>query len=370
MNDRQLTRLPGSRGGELQMFVKKVAIVAAALLLLLLLWKVRRIIVLIFISAVIAAGIAPAVRRVQVLVRLYTRRKLRRGSAVLLVYLPFLATVILIGALTLPQLVAESQKLSVELPQLLETKIFKPLTKYFPQLANVKESVQDGARDLPLFGYLRSVATVVSSVVAVLFMVVYMLIDAERLRNTFLLLFPAEERAKKRNVVRRATRRMSAWLSGQLILASIIGIATFVALASLRIPYALPLALFAAVGEMVPVIGPIIGAVPMLMVAIFHSTWQFWSVLAFAILVQQVENLFLVPRVMGRKVAISPLAVFIAFMVGASLLGIIGAIMAVPAAAIIQVVFEENFVARRERRQNVDRPGTLATEATRENTRV
>jgi predicted PurR-regulated permease PerM len=78
-----------------------------------------------------------------------------------------------------------------------------------------------------------------------------------------------------------------------------------------------------------------------------------------AIFFQKVENFFIAPRVMSRKVLISPLSVFIAFMVGASLLGIVGAIMAIPVAAIVQVAFEEIFVARRERRQDIGRAGTL-----------
>jgi predicted PurR-regulated permease PerM len=78
---------------------------------------------------------------------------------------------------------------------------------------------------------------------------------------------------------------------------------------------------------------------------------------------QKVENYFIVPRVMAKKVSISPLAVFIAFMIGASLLGIAGAIMAIPIAAIVQVAFEEVFVSRRERRQDVDRAGTLLRKA-------
>jgi predicted PurR-regulated permease PerM len=77
------------------------------------------------------------------------------------------------------------------------------------------------------------------------------------------------------------------------------------------------------------------------------------------LVLQKLENLFIAPRVMSRKVSISPLAIFIAFMIGASLLGIVGAILAVPVAAMFQVAFEEAFVARRERRQDVERAGTL-----------
>ena len=210
-----------------------------------------------------------------------------------------------------------------------------------------------------LFGYVRGAATVIGSFVAVLFMVVYMLIDAHRLRNTFLLLYPENVRGDRRDTMNRMARRMSSWLSGQLILSGIMGIVMFAAMLLLRVPYALPLALFATLGEMMPVIGPIVGFMPALAIAILHSRWQFWSVLIIAIVMQKVENLAIAPRVMSRKVSISPLTAFIAFLIGASLLGIVGALMAIPVAAILQVAFEEAFVVRRERRHDVFRAGTL-----------
>src|SRR5258708_33736197 len=110
------------------------------------------------------------------------------------------------------------------------------------------------------------------------------------------------------------SRRMSAWLSAQLTLALIIGIATFIGLVVLRVAYAWPRAIVATFGEMVPVIGPIVGTAPALAIAFLQSRWQFWSVLALVLLLQKAENLFIAPRIMSRKIQISPLAVFIAFM--------------------------------------------------------
>src|ERR1043165_1481420 len=113
------------------------------------------------------------------------------------------------------------------------------------------------------------------------------------------------------------------------------------------------------IGELVPVIGPILGTTPALIIAILHSRWQFWSVLVMVLVLQKAENLFIAPRVMARRVRISPLAAFIAFMMGAAVLGIVGALMAIPAAAVIQVIFEETFVEQRERRRDRERAGTL-----------
>jgi predicted PurR-regulated permease PerM len=348
------------RGSELRLFAEKIAVVVAFALALLVLWAARGVLVLIFIAAVVAAGISPAVQRVRVTVRHLLHRNLPRGAAVLLVYFPFVLVAGTLIAVMVPRLIAESHALGAQLPALLERNIFTPLEHYFP-MQNARAWMQRGV-SLPhasVFGYVRGAATAVASLIAVLFMAVYMLIDAPRLRNTLLLLYPPEARADRRRTMVRIGRRMSSWLSGQLILSAIIGITTFAVLLILRLPYALPLALFATFGEMVPVIGPILGFMPALAIALLHSRWQFWSVLAAAIVMQKLENFIIAPRVMSRRVSISPLAAFIAFMMGAAILGIAGALMAIPIAAIVQVAFEEIFVSRRERRHDVDRAGTL-----------
>lgn len=349
---------------ELEIFARKVLIVVAVLAGVALLWAARAVVLLVFIAAAIAAGIAPAVRRVRIYWRYHCRRKLSRGSAVMIVYLPFLVAVLLLCVLVIPRFMADTRELGRELPRLIDQNILTPLERYVP-VGSLRAQLANGV-EMPrsrVFAYMRNAATAIASFFAVLFMVAYMLIDAERLRNLFLLIYPPEVRGQRRNAMMRIAKRMSSWLSGQLLLSAIIGIATFIALVALRIPYALPLAILAAVGELIPVIGPTVGAIPVLAIALLHSPWQFWSYLVFAIVLQKAENWFIVPRVMSSKVSISPLAIFIAFMIGGSLLGVVGAILAIPIAAIVQVAFDEAFVAHRERRQDVERPGTLLRKA-------
>lgn len=346
--------------GELLVFAKKVAIVVAVAIVLALLWSARAVVILVFIAAALATGIAPAVHRVRVLWRFHFRKNLARGAAVAVVYLPFLAGVLVMLLVVMPRFIADTRELGAQLPTLIEENILKPAERYIP-VGVIREQLQDGV-DVPrsrVFGYVRGAATAVASIVAVLFLVAYMLVDAERLRNTFLLIYPPDVRGERHRTLNRIAAKLSSWLAGQLLLCAIIGIATFIFLLSIGIPYALPLALLAAVGELIPVLGPTIGALPALAIALLNSKWQFWTVLVFAVVLQKAENLFIVPRVMSKKVSISPLAVFIAFMVGASLLGVVGAIMAIPVAAIVQVGFQEVFVRRRERRQDVERAGTL-----------
>ena len=349
---------------ELELFVRKVLIVVGVAAAVTLLWFARDVLLLVFVAGVIAAGIAPVVRRVRILWRYHFRRKLSRGTAVMMVYLPFLVVVLLVGLWVVPHFIADTRELGARLPALLEQNILTPLERYVP-VGVIRNELRDGV-ELPrsrVFMYMRNAAAAIASIFAVLFMVAYMLIDAERLRNLFLLVYPPEVRGERRRTLMRIAKRMSAWLSGQLLLSIIIGVATVVGLTLLRIPYALPLAIIAAVGELIPAIGPTVGAVPALIVALLHSRWQFWAVLAFAFLLQKVENYFIVPRVMSSKVSVSPLAIFIAFLVGASLLGVMGAILAIPVAAIAQVTFHEAFVTRRERRQDLERPGTLLRKA-------
>ncbi|HEY8131226.1 MAG TPA: AI-2E family transporter, partial [Thermoanaerobaculia bacterium] len=320
---------------ELELFTRKVGIVVAFAVLLAILWAARDVLILIFIAAVLAAGISPAVQRVRVWARHLFHRHIARGTAVLIVYFPFILIATMLLIFMVPRLIEDMRALSAQLPMLVERNVLTPLGHYLP-MNGVREFLRSGIalpRSSVVF-FVRSAATAIASFIAVLFMVGYMLIDAHRLRNVILLLYPPEVRAERRATMTRMGRRMSSWLSAQLTLSAIIGVATFIGLLILRVPYALPLAIFATLGEMVPVIGPIVGTAPALAMAILQSRWQFWSVLLLAIVLQKSENLFIAPRVMARKVDISPLAVFIAFMVGASVLGILGAIMAIPVAAV------------------------------------
>ena len=345
---------------ELELFVRKLAVLLVAAILVAILWAARAVLILIFIAGVLAAGISPAVHRVRVWGRRLLHRNISRGTAVTIVYLPFLAIAIALLVFMVPRLVIDMRALGAQLPVLLEKNVLQPLEHYMPM--NGVRQFLSGGLTLPrsrVVVYVKSAATAIASFIAVLFMVGYMLIDAHRLRNLVLLFYPPEQRPERRATMNRMAKRMSSWLGGQLILSGIIGVATFIGLLILRVPYALPLAIFATFGEMVPVIGPIVGTAPALAIALLQSRWQFWSVLLLAVLLQKLENFFIAPRVMSRKVQISPLAVFIAFMIGAAVLGIIGAIMAIPVAAIAQVAFEEAFVEPRERRHDLTRAGTL-----------
>jgi predicted PurR-regulated permease PerM len=197
----------------------------------------------------------------------------------------------------------------------------------------------------------KAVGTVVGAVVGVagglvglltiLILTFYFLVDADSLRRSMLRLFPAGDRERVAAASADITVKVSAWLGGQLLLGGIIGATSAIGLWLLGIPFFYVLALISAIGELIPVVGPILAAIPAIAVASTVSVNKVLLVIGFFVLQQQVENHILVPKVMERQVGVSAVTVIIALLIGGNLLGIVGAILAVPTAAIMQVLFYE-----------------------------
>jgi predicted PurR-regulated permease PerM len=182
----------------------------------------------------------------------------------------------------------------------------------------------------------------------ILILTFYILIEADSLRDTMLRLFPARDRARVDAMSRDITVKVSAWLGGQLLLGAIIGTSSAIGLWLFGIPFFYVLALISGVGELIPVVGPVLSAIPAIAIAATVSFEKVLLVVLFFIIQQQLENHVLVPKIMQRQVGVSPVTVIVALLIGGKLLGIVGAILAVPTAAILQVVFAEVLAAREE----------------------
>jgi len=140
---------------------------------------------------------------------------------------------------------------------------------------------------------------------------------------------------------RDITLKVSAWLGGQLFLGAIIGSSSALGLWLIGVPFFYVLALISGVGELIPVVGPILSAIPAVLVASTVSLKAALFVIIFFIVQQQVENHLLVPKIMARQVGVSAVTVIVSLLIGGKLLGILGAVLAVPTAAILQVLFSE-----------------------------
>ena len=189
-------------------------------------------------------------------------------------------------------------------------------------------------------------------IVTILILTFYMLVDSWRLRESALRLFPRKHRARADAASRQVMTKVSAWLGGQLLLAGTIGVTSAIGLWALGIPFFYVLALLSALGEMIPIVGPILAAIPAIAVASTVSLQKVLFVVIFFVLQQQLENHILVPRIMSRQVGVSPVTVIVSLLIGGSLLGIAGAILAVPTAAILQVVAGELMSEESEQEQS------------------
>jgi predicted PurR-regulated permease PerM len=173
--------------------------------------------------------------------------------------------------------------------------------------------------------------------ILILVLSLYLLHDARRLRDVLLSLAPRGRRHQARAVVEEIASRIGAWMMGQLMLCAVIGATTALVLGLLGIPYFYLLAVIAALGELIPYAGPFLAAVPGILLALTSSWQTALVVLAFYTAQQQIENHLLVPKLMQHQVGLTPSMVIIAVTIGSAVLGVLGAMIAVPTAAIVQV---------------------------------
>jgi predicted PurR-regulated permease PerM len=311
------------------------------------LWEVRNALMLVYISALVAIGLSPVVNAIER--KRLMRQRVPRWAAILVIYLCIIGVIVAVGALVLPPIVTQARGLAMELPRLLhQGQQWLINHGLLTREISAQEAVQQtagssGAQDTiglivgAVFGFVGGVFGLITMLV----LTFYFLVDSSGLVNVFMRLFPREKRPQIADACLRVTNKVSAWLAGQLLLGGIIGGTAALGLFLMGVPFFYVLALIAGLGEMIPIVGPILSAVPAVAVALSVKPTLALGVIAFFFAQQQLENHLLVPKIMQRQVGISPVFVIIALLIGGSLLGVIGAILAVPTAAILQVVFQE-----------------------------
>ena len=315
-----------------------------------LLWAVflvRGALLLIYIAALVAIGISPFVTRLERR-RLIGKKPLPRWVAILEVYLLLMVVIVTVSILVIPPLIDQARAFWTAIPDLLHRgQVWLIARGLLSRELTFTEAVQQTAQGngsdavTTLIGALSGFFGGVFGLLTILILAFYLLLDSRTLFRNFVSLFPKAERERVEDVCRRISTKVSAWLAGQLMLAAIIGTTAALGLWLLGVPYFFVLALIAGLGEMIPVVGPILSAIPAVAVALTVSPATALFVSIFFLAQQQLENHILVPKIMERQVGISAGFVIIALLIGGSLLGIVGAILAVPTAAILQVVFQE-----------------------------
>jgi predicted PurR-regulated permease PerM len=325
-----------------------IAMSLGGIVLLYAIYLMRDVLLLLYISGIFAIGFSPVVRLIERQQMLPIGRRVPRWLAILILYIFILSAIAGICALIFPPLIAQARAFWDHLPQLLASGQQFLIDKGFLQR---QLSMQELLQRAPGTSGGDTVGRVIGAawgffggllgLFTILILTFYLMVEADSIRGSFLRLFPRGRRTQVAKASAEVTVKVSAWLNGQLLLAAIIGSTAAIGLWLIGVPYFYVLALIAAVGEMIPVIGPILAAIPAIAVAWSVSGQQALIVAIFFFVQQQVENHLLVPKIMERQVGISPAVVIVALLIGGSLLGVMGAILAVPTAAIFQVIFQE-----------------------------
>ena len=313
------------------------------------LYQIREALLLIYVSALVAIGLAPLVSSIQLYRAPGIRRRLPRGGAILVIYLVFIGAIVGLARLVFTPLVAQARALWSALPQMLSQAQQWLIDR---GLLSGELSVREAVEQAPsavtgadavgtVLGAIWGLIGGVFGLITILILAFYLLLDSENIVRTFVRLFPRVEQPRVESACRRITTKVSGWVGGQLLLAFIIGSTAALGLYLLGVPYFYVLAFVAGIGEMIPIVGPLLSAIPAVAVGFSVSPTVALAVAVFFIAQQQFENHILVPKVMERQVGVSAAVVIVSLLVGGSLLGIMGAILAVPTAAIMQVLFEE-----------------------------
>jgi predicted PurR-regulated permease PerM len=324
-----------------------IAMTAVIAILLWWAYLAKHALLIVYVSLLFAMGFSPIVRVIERPRFLAIARRLPRWLAILILYVAILGTFALILFLIFPPLVRQGQALWEKGPEMFErAQQFLMSKGWLREHLTIREAVErapgtGGDAVGKVAAAAANVGGGIFGLFTVLILTFYLLVDSWNLREQLMLFFPRRHRARVDAASRAAVLKVSAWLGGQLLLAGVIGATSAIGLWALGIPFFYVLALLSAVGEMIPVVGPILAAIPAIAVASTVSPQKVLFVVIFFVLQQQLENHILVPKIMSRQVGVSPVTVIVALLIGGSLLGFVGAIIAVPTAAILQVVAAE-----------------------------
>jgi predicted PurR-regulated permease PerM len=308
-------------------------------------WAASPVLVFVFVAIILGSGLQPIVAWLR------DRLHVGRGAAILLVYGLFLLIVIAMVLVVLPAAIAQLGRTLEALPPFFErlrdwastlrpaalsaavTGVVEAAARTFraPDLtANGQAVVQVGA----------TVAGGIMSLLTLLTVVYFWLTERARLQRYVLAFLPQHRRATARDVWNQAETRLGMWVRGQLILMSALGIGTGVAYTLLGVPGAILLGLISALAEGIPIVGPLLGAIPAVVVAATVSPQLALAVAGIYVVLQFIEGNILVPLVMRNTVGISPFLVIFSVLAGAAAGGLIGALLAVPIAATAEILLE------------------------------
>jgi predicted PurR-regulated permease PerM len=328
---------PPRRGGalparrvEIDITLPAIARVLGTLAILWLLATTWQVIVWMLISLMFVATFNPFVRRLQT--------RVNRPWAITAVVALSLGVVALGAVVIVPMLLRQGHSLLVNLPQYLSQA--EGIARGAGLKANLRAPVQQWTAGLGNQALDLSMLVVNSliGILTVFVLTIYLLVEGPRAATSALALLPRKERLPVRRMVGEIGDQVGAYMRGQMITSLLAGAFAFLILSALRVPEPLALAFLMIVADVIPLVGPLIGTVPAVLMALSGGMPTALIVLGAYLAYQQIEGNFIVPRVYGGALKLSPLVVLVAFLVGGKLMGMLGVLLALPTAAAIPII--------------------------------
>ncbi|WP_435208748.1 AI-2E family transporter [Micromonospora sp. bgisy143] len=322
-----------------------IGLVLAAALALAFGYATRRVLVWTVVAAFFAVALKPAVDLLQ------RRLVRRRALATLLVFLAAFVVLAVLAAVILVPLLDEVGRFAERGPELLrDARAGRGPLGGFLERTGVRRYATAHADELraaggrlrqPAVGVLRGVVEGVAGLVTVVVLAYLMVLESPRITRGLLVVAGDGPGERLRRVGREVSRTVTGYLTGNLVISVICGALTFLVLTVTGVPFAAVIALLVAVADLIPLVGATIGAVVAAGAGFLHSPTAGIVVLVFFVVYQQVENHLLQPLILARAVRLNPLTVLLSLLLAAELAGLLGALLAIPAAGIVQILLRE-----------------------------
>ena len=303
------------------------------------LWFIRSVLFLIFVSLLVATGIEPLVNTLR------RRGPFNRSMGILFIYTLIFGVIGFVLYLAIPPLISEGQNL-VEVfadPQKTRTAISginnsfirDTLTTAYENAGSILQTIVLNSQTLSIG---LSLFEIVFSTATVFVIAFYWLTEKRNIKRFIFSLVRKDNRPRSNEIWENVENKLGAWMRGQIVLMLFIGVLAGIGYTIMGLKFAFALAVFAGLAELIPIIGPYLGGAPAVLVALTQDITLTIIVVVYIVVIQLVEGNVLVPRIMERAVGVSPLTVIIGILIGSTIAGIGGALLAVPVAAAIQVL--------------------------------
>ena len=310
---------------------KTVLFTFALLVFVWILFQIRLVVIALFIALIMSLTLDPLVEKLK-------SWKIPRPFGVFLVFFVFLVAVGGLLAYGFTPLVNQTGRFLINLPNFLGPVLDRLAPLPFAeglQQQLVSQATVLSANILTIAGSIVSNAVFL---IALLVLTFYFMLDWENLRDRFVSMLNRKSQIRAKKIISSMELQLGGWLRGQILLMVVVGVLTYLGLFALGVEYALPLAVIAGLFEVIPSLGPIIGSIPALVVGFGTSPLLGIWILVLYVIIQQLENNILVPKVMSKSAGFSPLGALIVLFVGGQLFGVLGILLAIPTAIVLSIL--------------------------------